>query len=103
MPAAVKTAVTRRVRDRVGRVIFGQKEVIDQTLITLLAGGHALLVERLNAALLRAKDAAWAVRNDRLRNAVQSLNCPAGATTSSSCWSSPLSPLSPTRPCRTAG
>jgi MoxR-like ATPase len=32
------------VRDRVGRVIFGQNEVVDQTLITLLAGGHALLV-----------------------------------------------------------
>jgi MoxR-like ATPase len=32
------------VRERVGRVIFGQNEVVDQTLITLLAGGHALLV-----------------------------------------------------------
>ena len=34
----------RSVRDQVGRVIFGQDEVIDQTLITLLAGGHALLI-----------------------------------------------------------
>ena len=32
------------VRERVGRIIFGQQDVIDQTLITLLAGGHALLV-----------------------------------------------------------
>ena len=32
------------VRERLGQVIFGQQEVIDQTLITLLAGGHALLV-----------------------------------------------------------
>jgi MoxR-like ATPase len=32
------------VRDQVGRIIFGQNEVIDQTLITLLAGGHALLI-----------------------------------------------------------
>src|SRR5215470_10168320 len=31
------------VRERIGRVIFGQREVIDQALITLLAGGHALL------------------------------------------------------------
>ena len=31
-------------RDRIGRIIFGQKDVIDQTLITLLAGGHALLI-----------------------------------------------------------
>ncbi len=31
-------------RERVGRIIFGQQSVIDQTLITLLAGGHALLV-----------------------------------------------------------
>jgi MoxR-like ATPase len=32
------------VRDRVGRIIFGQAQVVDQTLITLLAGGHALLI-----------------------------------------------------------
>ena len=34
----------RLVRDRIGRVIFGQREVVDQALITLLAGGHALLI-----------------------------------------------------------
>jgi len=33
-----------QVRERIGQVIFGQQRVIDQTLITLLAGGHALLV-----------------------------------------------------------
>ena len=32
------------VRDRVGRIIFGQSHVIDQSLITLLAGGHALVI-----------------------------------------------------------
>ena len=32
------------VRERIGRVIFGQEEVVEQTLITLLAGGHALLI-----------------------------------------------------------
>ena len=32
------------VRQAIGRVIFGQEEVIDETLITLLAGGHALLI-----------------------------------------------------------
>jgi MoxR-like ATPase len=32
------------VRDRIGGVIFGQREVVDQALITLLAGGHALLI-----------------------------------------------------------
>ena len=32
------------VRDRIGRVIFGQHEVIDRTLVTLLAGGHVLLI-----------------------------------------------------------
>ena len=31
-------------RDAIGEVIFGQREVIDQTLITLLSGGHALLI-----------------------------------------------------------
>jgi MoxR-like ATPase len=34
----------QRVREAIGRVIFGQQEVVEQTLITLLSGGHALLV-----------------------------------------------------------
>jgi len=33
-----------RVRGAIGRIIFGQHDVVDQTLITLLSGGHALLV-----------------------------------------------------------
>jgi MoxR-like ATPase len=33
-----------RVRAAIGQVIFGQDEVVDQTLITLLSGGHVLLV-----------------------------------------------------------
>ena len=33
-----------RVREAIGRVILGQREVVDQTLITLLAGGHGLLI-----------------------------------------------------------
>src|ERR1700753_995019 len=33
-----------QVRSAIGRIIFGQDEVIDQTLITLLSGGHVLLV-----------------------------------------------------------
>ncbi len=32
------------VRESVGHVIFGQQHVVDQTLITLLCGGHALLI-----------------------------------------------------------
>ena len=32
------------VRDSIAKVIYGQREVIDQTLITLLAGGHVLLI-----------------------------------------------------------
>jgi MoxR-like ATPase len=32
------------VRDAIGQVIFGQTEVIDETLVTLLSGGHVLLV-----------------------------------------------------------
>jgi MoxR-like ATPase len=31
-------------RMNIGRVIFGQQEIVEQTLITLLSGGHALLV-----------------------------------------------------------
>lgn len=33
----------RRLRDAVGRVIVGQTEAIDLALVTLLAGGHALI------------------------------------------------------------
>ncbi|MCB2055787.1 MAG: AAA family ATPase, partial [Geminicoccaceae bacterium] len=33
-----------RVRAEIGKVIFGQERVIEETLITLLADGHALLV-----------------------------------------------------------
>ena len=32
------------VRDRIGRIIFGQQDVVDLTLVTLLAGGHVLLI-----------------------------------------------------------
>jgi MoxR-like ATPase len=32
------------VRAAIARVIFGQDEVVEQTLVTLLSGGHALLV-----------------------------------------------------------
>ena len=32
------------VRERVGHVIFGQQHVVDQTIVTLLCGGHALLI-----------------------------------------------------------
>jgi MoxR-like ATPase len=42
---AEKAAATfARVREAIGRVIFGQAEVVDQTLITLLSGGHGLLI-----------------------------------------------------------
>lgn len=46
-PVAEIEALGRRmdaVRQNIGRVIFGQREAIDQTLITILAGGHALFV-----------------------------------------------------------
>lgn len=34
----------KKVRSNVAKVIFGQETVVDNTLITILAGGHALLV-----------------------------------------------------------
>ena len=46
-PVAEIEALGRRmdaVKQNIGRVIFGQREAIDQTLITILAGGHALFV-----------------------------------------------------------
>ncbi len=33
-----------RAREAVERIIFGQRAVVDQTLITLLSGGHVLLI-----------------------------------------------------------
>ena len=37
-------AAFAQVRAGIGKVIFGQREVVDETLITLLAGGHGLLI-----------------------------------------------------------
>ncbi|MTJ80992.1 MAG: MoxR family ATPase [Telmatospirillum sp.] len=34
----------KEAREVIGRVIFGQTKVVDQSIITLLAGGHALLI-----------------------------------------------------------
>ncbi len=44
-PAASTTITSgaRRVREALGRVIVGQSEAIDLALVTLLAGGHALV------------------------------------------------------------
>lgn len=33
-----------KARKEIGKVVFGQKNVIDQTLITLISGGHLLLI-----------------------------------------------------------
>ncbi len=37
-------AHTERIRTEVGRIIVGQREVLDQILMCILAGGHALLI-----------------------------------------------------------
>ena len=34
----------RAAREAIGRVIYGQQDVIDQTLVALLSGGHLLLI-----------------------------------------------------------
>jgi len=41
--SAIITTGARRVREAMGRVIVGQNEAIDLALVTLLAGGHALI------------------------------------------------------------
>jgi MoxR-like ATPase len=53
-PTALDDAIVRnaeatletvgRARDAIHRVIFGQEQVVDLTLVTLLSGGHGLLV-----------------------------------------------------------
>ncbi|HEV2563249.1 MAG TPA: MoxR family ATPase [Rhizomicrobium sp.] len=42
--AEAAATIFARVREAIGRVIFGQRDVVDQTLVTLLAGGHGLLI-----------------------------------------------------------
>ena len=44
--AETEAAVNRlaAAREEIGRVIFGQQSVVDNSLITILAGGHGLLV-----------------------------------------------------------
>jgi MoxR-like ATPase len=43
--AAETTAVhVRTAKDAVGNIIFGQDKVVEQALITVLSGGHALLI-----------------------------------------------------------
>src|SRR3954449_4109375 len=37
------TAQLTRVRDEIGKIIVGQRDVVDGVLICLLAGGHVLL------------------------------------------------------------
>ena len=37
-------AAYRRIVDQLGRVIIGQRAVVEELLIAMLAGGHALLV-----------------------------------------------------------
>ena len=34
----------RKAREAIGKVIYGQESVVDRTLITILAGGHGLLI-----------------------------------------------------------
>src|SRR6202165_3801907 len=43
--AAESTATNMRAaKEAIGNVIFGQEKVIEQALITVLCGGHALLI-----------------------------------------------------------
>ncbi|MEQ9688174.1 MAG: MoxR family ATPase, partial [Bauldia litoralis] len=37
-------AKIRSAREAIGKVIYGQETVVDRTLITILAGGHGLLI-----------------------------------------------------------
>jgi MoxR-like ATPase len=37
-------AQLRAARTAIGKVIYGQQDVIDQTLVALLSGGHVLLI-----------------------------------------------------------
>src|ERR1044071_4431432 len=55
----VEKAVARlaQVREAIGRIIFGQRDVVDQVLVTMLAGGHGLLVRGPGLAKTRPVEA----------------------------------------------
>jgi len=42
--AEAAAALFVKVREGIGKVIFGQDDVVEQVLVTLLAGGHGLLI-----------------------------------------------------------
>ncbi|MCC7346737.1 MAG: MoxR family ATPase, partial [Variibacter sp.] len=42
--AETTAAHMRAARAAIGTVIFGQEKVVDQALVTVLSGGHALLI-----------------------------------------------------------
>src|SRR4051812_49808015 len=42
--AETTAAHIRAARAAIGMVIFGQEKVVDQALMTILSGGHALLI-----------------------------------------------------------
>ena len=42
--AETTAAQVRAAKEGIGTVIFGQDKVIEQALITVLCGGHALLI-----------------------------------------------------------
>ncbi|MBV1838366.1 MoxR family ATPase [Acetobacter estunensis] len=42
--ADVIAGLLQEVRTEIGRVVFGQRDVVDQALVSILSGGHALLV-----------------------------------------------------------
>ena len=43
IPAPRVRETLQRLKENIGRIILGKDEVIDQVLITLVAGGHLLL------------------------------------------------------------
>jgi MoxR-like ATPase len=56
---AAETAVEQitRAREAIGQVVFGQTEVVENTLVTILAGGHGLVVGVPGLAKTRLVDA----------------------------------------------
>ena len=51
IPAAIDTleiekagSKLRAARAEIGKVVFGQQKIVDQTLISLISGGHVLLI-----------------------------------------------------------
>ena len=62
----------RAAKDAISTVIFGQDRVIENTLVTILSGGHALADRRARASPRPSWSKPWASRSGSMPSASSS-------------------------------